>query len=72
MRTKETIGNEIRELASDLARNGFNLGVAAKRGDKWSMSELMLARVEIYKSIAHRQGLFIEILNAELKYCKVA
>jgi hypothetical protein len=66
--TKQALKVQIRELMKDLTRNGFDLRVE-KRVVR--QLELHLARVEIYKSIAHRQGLIIEIQDNELRFEKL-
>ena len=65
MRTKESLMVEIRDLMQDLAKNGLLL-----RGAKspTRIIELSHARTEILLSIAHRQGLMIEILETEIEY----
>lgn len=62
---KEQLIVQIRELLKDLARNGFELR-REKRVNR--QIELHLARVEIYKSICHRQGLIIEMQANEIEY----
>jgi hypothetical protein len=59
---------EIRELSRDLAVNGMNCSMAKRGGNVDRMIELLLGRTEILKSIAHRQGLLIEILGNEIEY----
>ena len=65
MRTKETLRVEIRVLMTEMARNGLLLGMAK---NPTRMIELSHARTEILLSIAHRQGLLIEILSNEIEY----
>jgi hypothetical protein len=62
---KEQLMVQIRELLKDLARNGFELR-QEKRMNR--QIELHCARVEIYKSICHRQGLIIEAQANEIEY----
>ena len=67
MRTKETIRAEIVVLMRELARTGMALRME-KRINR--QIELMHARTEIYKSIAHRQGLMIEMMTNELAFAQ--
>ena len=68
MRTIESLKVEIRELMKDLARNGAESVREHKSGRTMNLERLAVARVEIYKSIAHRQGLIIEILTVQVKF----
>ena len=68
MRTKESLMNEIRDLMAAMAQNGMELR-RCERSNMWiKANELLHARTEILKSIAHRQGLLIEVLNNEIEY----
>lgn len=61
----EMLKAQIRMLMGQLARNGFEMR-REKRVNR--TIDLMAARMEIYKSIAHRQGMIIEIQAAHLKF----
>jgi hypothetical protein len=65
MLTVETLRKEIRMLQQTLATNGFEMRME-KRTNR--ILDLMTARMEIYKSIAHRQGLLIEVLTNEVNF----
>lgn len=68
MRTKQGLKVEIRGLIRALAINGMNMNMA-KRSDNIDLTvNLLCARTEILKSIAHRQGLLIEVLDNEIEY----
>jgi hypothetical protein len=72
MRTKESLKAEIRGLMIDLATNGSLLR-RLERSNMWlNANELLHARHEIMKSIAHRQGLLIEMMENEAEYRRVA
>ena len=66
MRTKESLRVAIRELMKDLAGNGLALRLNKKSTVR--TEELLLCRCEILKSIAHRQGLLIEMMANEIEY----
>lgn len=68
MRTKESLKGEIRELMKDMAENGFELRRVERKGLFLRQNELLHARHEIMKSIAHRQGMVIEALECEAEY----
>jgi hypothetical protein len=71
MRTKESLKVEIRELMLAMAHNGLNMRMM-ERSNMWlKANELLHARTEILKSIAHRQGLLIEVLSNEIEYEKM-
>lgn len=65
MTTEQQLRQQIQGLMSDLAGTALELRMA-KSIDR--QMELMLARTEIYKSIAHRQGLLIVMISQENKY----
>ncbi len=68
MRTKESIRVEIRTLMTAMAQNGMELR-RMERSNMWlRVNELLGVRTEILKSIAHRQGLLITILENEIEY----
>lgn len=64
----ESLRAQIRELMQALSSNGLNLRMTEKRKSTIGLSELLHARVEIYKSIAHRQGMIIEVQATEIKF----
>jgi hypothetical protein len=66
MRSKESLRVEIRELMKDLAGNG--LALRLNKASVIRTGQLLHCRTEILKSIAHRQGLMIEILETEAEY----
>jgi hypothetical protein len=68
MRTKESIKREIQDLMAALAQNNFGLRRMERRNMWLNANELLHARHEIMKSIAHRQGLLIEIMENEMEY----
>ena len=70
MRTVLSLKVEIRNLMKDLATNTMNIRLSRENPD--AMHRFLLVRTEIYKSIAHRQGLIIEVLSVEVKFNKVA
>ena len=72
MDTVETLKRQVRELMKDLAINGVELGRLRGMNMWVRQGELLLARTEILKSIAHRQGLIIEALQNQIEYGKAA
>lgn len=62
---KEIIKSQIRELMKALARNNFE---ARKEKNINRQLELAFARVEIYKSIAHRQSLLLDVICNEMRF----
>ena len=72
MHSKENIKAEINLLCRELAVNGMNLNMQRRRQNLDEVINLMCARTEILKSIAHRQGLLIEILENESRYSEAA
>ena len=68
MRTRESLKREIGELMKDLVHAGFELK-RTERTNQWlRANELLHARHEIMKSIAHRQGLIIEMMENDMEY----
>lgn len=65
----EQLKTNVRMLQGELAKNGMNLRLA-KNIER--QAELLHARLEIYKSIAHLQGRMIEVLRAENKFMVAA
>lgn len=63
----EMLKAQIHGLMRDLAINGLHLRVEKRVGRKF---ELMAARMEIYKSIAHRQGLIIEMQANDIDFAR--
>ncbi len=63
--SKEGIRAQIVELMKDMTRNGFELRLEKRMHRQ---IELHHQRVEILKSICHKQGLLIEIMVAESKW----
>lgn len=72
MRTRESLMVEIRSLMKDLAVNGMNMRMAKNSNNIDQLINLLAVRTEIYKSIAHRQGLLIEVLSNEVEFKKAA
>ena len=68
VRSVESIRAEIRTLLGALNQSTVELKRAEKQNMWLRVSELLSARIEIYKSIAHRQGLIIEMQDNELKF----
>ena len=68
MRTKESIKVEIRTLMTALAQSSMELRREIKSGRTMHLARLAEARHQIVLSIAHRQGLLIEILSNEIEY----
>jgi hypothetical protein len=64
----EELKAQIRGLMRELAHNGVRLRIVQKRGSLNDACNLMCVRVELLKSIAHRQGLLIEALENEMSF----
>ncbi len=68
MRTKESIKQEIRTLTQAMAQNSMEIRRETRAGRTNALVRLAEARHQIMLSIAHRQGLMIEILENEMEY----
>jgi hypothetical protein len=63
MKTKEQLRAEISSLMVDLVRNGVHMRTMIRWGNVREQLNLMAARVEILKSICHRQGQLIQLVD---------
>ena len=68
MRSISCLKVEIQTLMMALSQSTIELRGCEKRNMWLRVAEILHARVEIYKSIAHRQGLIIEMQDNELKF----
>lgn len=71
MRTKEGLRVEIRNLQIDYARAKAELSREIRSGRTMNLPRLGEVCHQILLSIAHRQGLLIEILNNEIAFSTV-
>ena len=65
-----SLKREIREYMMALKLNTQEINYCQRKNQWIRMSDLLLARTEILKSICHRQGKIIEILTAEVEFNK--
>jgi len=70
--TVESLKREIQTLMTEYAVAGLSLVQAQNRDLINEVIGLLLKRAEIMKSIAHRQGMVIEMLQNQAKFRRVA
>lgn len=68
MRTKETLKREIRELSIEYAKVRAKMRIESRAGRTLSAEDLACAAHEILTSIAHRQGLLVQVLENQIEY----
>jgi hypothetical protein len=66
--TVQQIKNQIRDLQVALAQNNLELKRETRANRTMNLPRLMEARYQIMLTIAHRQGLLIQILETEVAY----
>ena len=70
VQTVQSLKREINDYITALKLNTQEISYCQRKNLWICMSDLLLARTELLKSICHRQGKIIEILTAENEFNK--